>query len=163
MSKKGAGGRPGDDILNELTSVSSLLGEAGKDVDPEGMDDGVPVLEPEGGDSGDAHTQIPLLGGDDDASRGAARDLKKELAARENPFLPHKQIDALKKSRQQAGDALTGKAPAPAANSSAPAKPAADSKITDDQVKQTVDALLAEWMPRLEKELRERLTRLLKS
>ncbi|MGB1221927.1 MAG: hypothetical protein ACPG43_10325 [Alcanivoracaceae bacterium] len=160
MTKKG-GGRPGDDILDELNSVSSLLGDAERDVDPDGMDDGgVPLLEPEASDAGDgdAHTQIPLLGADDPDKPAAPKDLKKELAARDNPFLPRKQIDELAKSRQQASEVIANTpAPSPSAGATPP------KALPDEQVRQAVDAVLAEWMPRLEADLRARLTRLLKS
>lgn len=170
MTKKG-GGRPGDDILSELNSVSSLLGDAGRDVDPDGLDDNnVPVLEPEksSSDEGDAHTQIPLLGADDPGKAAPARDLKKELASRDNPFLPRKQMDELEKSRQQASasmaSAATANAPSATPPSSAPAAPTTSSPaLSDQQVREAVDTLLAEWMPRLEADLRARLTKLLKS
>src|SRR5690606_7398932 len=74
------------DLLDELSSIQSLLGDAAHDVDQPLLEDEIPVLPPDDTADGDAHTQIPLLGAD--APRSAGDPLRKALSERENPFLP---------------------------------------------------------------------------
>jgi len=128
-------------LLNELDDIRSLLGE-----DDTGLLD-IPLLEPDG----DAHTQIPLL---DSAVPATTTDpLQQALAERENPFLPRAAIERLARERQQMPAALRP-APAPAA------QPASDTPCLDDRaMRALVDETLAVWLPRIERELRERLLR----
>lgn len=129
-------------LLNELDDIRSLLGEDDADT----LD--IPLLEPEG----DAHTQIPLL----DNSTPAAHPLQQALAERENPFLPRAAMERLARERQQMP---TAQQPAPTPTP-APATPVSDAPSLDDRaMRALVDETLAAWLPRIERELRERLMR----
>ena len=154
------------DLLDELSSIQSLLGDAAHDVDQPLQDDEIPVLPPDDAD-GDAHTQIPLLGAD--APHNSTADpLRKALSERENPFLPKsasspkpqppltgsKAIEALIAQRA----AITPRAPAPS-----PASPAAPATLSDNQIHALVDEVLAEWLPKIERDLRNRLIDTLKN
>ncbi|MDF1630787.1 MAG: hypothetical protein P1U78_13400 [Alcanivoracaceae bacterium] len=128
-------------LLNELTSIQSLLGDADQDVEPSSLlDDDVPLLDPVDADideGGDQHQQISLLDG---AER--PEPLNKALSERENPFLPRK-VSAVQ--------------PQPAA------KPAATPDSTNDaRLHALADEVLAEWMPKIEQDLRNRLLKLLR-
>ena len=153
------------DLLDELSSIQSLLGDAAHDVDQPLLDDEIPVLPPDG--DGDSHTQIPLLGTDAPGS-SAADPLRKAVSERENPFLPKsasapkpqppltgsKAIEALIAQRA----ASTPRMPAPS-----PASPAAPATLSDSQIHALVDEVLAEWLPKIERDLRNRLIDALKN
>lgn len=128
-------------LLDELTSIRSLLGDADKDVEPSSLlDDDVPLLDPvENPDDSDANQQISLL---DAVAAARPEPLNKALSERENPFLPRKILTAPAK-------------PAPAST------PTPD-HIDDAQLRSLVDEALAEWMPRIERDLRNRLMELLR-
>lgn len=159
------------DLLDELSSIQSLLGDAAQDVRQDHMDDDIPMLPPEkdagSAAEGDAHTQIPLLGEDSAGKKTQQNPLHKALTERANPFLsqappPARQQGAAPASRaieemivQRAEranpflpqtSAATGKAEAPAVPS-----------LSEAQVRALVDEILAQWMPRIERELRDRL------
>lgn len=151
------------DLLDELNSIQSLLGDAARDVDQPLADDEIPVLPPDA--DGDAHAQIPLLGADASSN---ADPLRKALSERENPFLPKsagaskpqspltgsKAIEALIAERA----ASTPRAPAPS-----PSSPATPSTLSDSQIHALVDEVLAEWLPKIERDLRNRLIDALKN
>ena len=128
-------------LLDELTSIRSLLGDAAKDVEPSSLlDDDVPLLDPvENPDDSDANQQISLL---DAVAAARPEPLNKALSERENPFLPRKILTAPAK-------------PAPAST------PTPD-HIDDAQLRSLVDEALAEWMPKIERDLRNRLMELLR-
>jgi hypothetical protein len=128
-------------LLDELTSIRSLLGDADKDVEPSSLlDDDVPLLDPvENPDDSDANQQISLL---DAVAAARPEPLNKALSERENPFLPRKILTAPAK-------------PAPAST------PTPD-HIDDAQLRSLVDEALAEWMPKIERDLRNRLMELLR-
>ena len=128
-------------LLDELTSIRSLLGDADKDVEPSSLlDDDVPLLDPvENPDDSDANQQISLL---DAVAAARPETLNKALSERENPFLPRKILTAPAK-------------PAPAST------PTPD-HIDDAQLRSLVDEALAEWMPKIERDLRNRLMELLR-
>lgn len=153
------------DLLDELSSIQSLLGDAAHDVDQPLLEDEIPVLPPDDAD-GDADTQIPLLGAD--APRSSADPLRKALSERENPFLPKsasapkpqppltgsKAIEALIAQRAASMPPRT----TPAAAASAPAN-----VLSDSEVHALVDEVLAEWLPKIERDLRNRLIDALKN
>src|SRR5690606_4440800 len=94
--------------------------------------------------------------------------LRKAVSERENPFLPKsasapkpqppltgsKAIEALIAQRA----ASTPRAPAPS-----PASPAAPATLSDNQIHALVDEVLAEWLPKIERDLRNRLIDALKN
>lgn len=137
-------------LLDELTTIHSLLGDADKDVAPSSLlDDDVPLLDPidaDSTDSGDSHQQISLL---DTASTQRPEPLNKALSERENPFLPRKAVTA------------PGKPAAAPAGPSNPPAPTPGS-VDDVQLRALVDETLAEWMPKIERDLRSRLMELLR-
>ncbi|MCC1495195.1 hypothetical protein [Alcanivorax sp. 1008] len=128
-------------LLDELTSIQSLLGDADKDVEPSSLlDDDVPLLDPAEADideGGDHHQQISLLDGPE-----RPEPLNKALLERENPFLPRK---------------VMAVQPPPTAK---PA-PAPDS-IDEARLHALADEVLADWMPKIEQDLRNRLLALLR-
>lgn len=135
-------------LLDELDSVKSLLGDAAQDV-PSAVtqegDEAVPTL------TQDDDSQIPLLGGSPEATAkpGVADSVKRALSERANPFLS-----------ASAPPAQPKVTPAPPPAASAPAK--AGPSLDEAQIRATVDEILAAWMPRIERELRERLIEQLK-
>jgi len=153
------------DLLDELSSIQSLLGDAAHDVDQPLLEDEIPVLPPDDAD-GDAHTQIPLLGAD--TPRSTADPLHKALSERENPFLP-KSAGAAKPqpplSGSKAIEALIAQraASTPRARAASPASPAAPATLSDSQIHALVDEVLAEWLPKIERDLRNRLIDALKN
>ncbi|MCB1836736.1 MAG: hypothetical protein KDH99_03875 [Alcanivoracaceae bacterium] len=153
------------DLLDELSSIQSLLGDAAHDVDQPLLEDEIPVLPPDDAD-GDAHTQIPLLGADTPRSTGDP--LRKALSERENPFLP-KSAGAAKPQPTLTGskaiEALIAQraASAPHAPAASPASPAAPAALSDSQIHALVDEVLAEWLPKIERDLRNRLIDALKN
>ena len=130
-------------LLDDLDSVKSLLGDAARDVPPAHLDDEdgahVPTLEPEDGDS-----QIPLLGGQEKKpvadSQNGRDSVQRALSERQNPFL----------TQAQKAASVT-KPPTTTPPSGAKAV------LGEQEIKAMVDELMATWMPRIEKELRERL------
>lgn len=148
--RKPPGKVPPKALLDELSSIRSLLGDADKDVPPmllEGEE--LPVLTPDA-PGGDAHTQASLF----DAPAPGGRDpLRKALAERENPFLPRKPA-----APAAAAPTLKPTRPAPAASPSAPAR-----RPDDAAVRALVDELVAAWLPKIEQELRDRLTAMLRN
>lgn len=153
------------DLLDELSSIQSLLGDAARDVAQPLADDDIPVLPPDIGED----AQIPLLGSGAAPATGAD-PLRKALSERANPFLPNSTTrppahDA--RSNSKAIEAMiaqraTNRAAAPGApgNATAGRPPAA---LTEAQIQALVDEALAEWMPKIERDLRNRLIDLLKS
>lgn len=181
MSKHRKPGAQPDDLLDELSSLQSLLGDAARDVPFSGStgvdDDDIPLLPPEKGDSleGDTANQIPLL----DPAPGEDQDrqavLRQAAMARENPFLapsrpastpPTEDLERRIARRAPANpDAAAGNlssdaqavhAPAPSP-APAPAGNAPSSALADHEIRALVDELLAQWLPRIERELRDRL------
>lgn len=152
------------DLLDELSSIQSLLGDAAHDVDQPLLEDEIPVLPPDDAD-GDAHTQIPLLGADTPRSTGDP--LRKALSERENPFLP-KSAGAAKPQPPLTGskaiEALIAQraASTPRAPAASPASPVAPAALSDSQIHALVDEVLAEWLPKIERDLRNRLIDALK-
>lgn len=143
--RKPPGKTPPKALLDELSSIHSLLGEGHQDVAPSSLlDDDVPLLEPVAPAEGGADTQKSLF--DDPAKSAIGEDpLKKMLAGRENPFLPRKPAS-----------------PPPATPVIEPARPAPSSALNDAALRALVDEALAEWMPKIERDLRNRLMDLLR-
>lgn len=145
--RKPPGKTPPKALLDELSSIHSLLGEGHRDVAPSSLlDDDVPLLEPATPGKGDAHTQKSLFDPPPKAA-SASEPLKKTLAERDNPFLPKKPV-----------------APPPlAAPKIEPARPATANKVSDAALRAVVDEALAEWMPKIERDLRNRLMEFLRN
>ena len=135
-------------LLDELTSIHSLLGDADKDVPPSSLlDDDVPLLDAVDTDvSSDPGEQIPLLD-TDTAALVRNEPLHKALSERENPFLPRRIVTERTK-------------PATAPATHPPASSPTDS-IDDSRLLALVDEVLAEWMPKIEQDLRSKLMELL--
>lgn len=145
--RKPPGKTPPKALLDELSSIHSLLDEGHRDVAPSPLlDDKVPPIEPGAPAKGDAHTRKSLF---DSPAKSAAADgpLKKMLAGRENPFLPKKPASP----------------PPPAAPRIEPTRPAPSSTLNDAALRALVDETLAEWMPKIERDLRNRLMELLRN
>ena len=145
--RKPPGKTPPKALLDELSSIHSLLGDGHQDVAPASLlDDDVPLLEPAQTEDGDAHSQKSLF--DTPANPASSGDpLKKMLAERENPFLPRKPVAP----------------PPPATPKIEPARPAPSGTLSDVALRALVDEALAEWMPKIERDLRNRLMELLRS
>lgn len=170
------------ELLDELSSIQSLLGDAAADVDPHnlGEDDDIPTLPPaEDDDIGDAHAQIPLLGGK--PTPPAAKKATPERAAskisapdksgeRVNPFLPrsnaptkstHEGVsqDIEKLIAQRAQETIRSTANAmPSAGATTPAQ-----ALSAHQIRVLAEEVLSEWMPKIERDLRNRLIDALKN
>ena len=71
------------------------------------------------------------------------------LVERENPFLPRQTMERLAQHRAHTPESLRPPVPPPAS----PATP------SDSDVRAAVDEILAVWLPRIERELRDHLTR----
>lgn len=128
--KAPAGKPPAKELLDDLLSVKSLLNEPH-------------------GDQADWHNDVPTLGTDssqqiplltpDAAPTDASASLRQAIANRDNPFL------------SKAAAALPPRADA--------LPPTAGKGLDPAQVKNVVDALIEEWLPRIERELRARLSK----
>ena len=107
---------------------------------------------------------------------GAGRDsaLKARLRKRENPFLAgHSATPGTDAPRRNSVaedlDALlqreraNAETPPPSPEPTGSRQGKAPARLTEAQIRALVDEVLAEWMPRLERELRDRLTRRLRS
>ena len=152
------------DLLDELTSIQSLLGEGAEDVDQHLLsEDDIPLLPPDDEPEGDAHNQIPLLGGDAarSAEPAAGKNLHRELSERENPFLPKATLDQIKQSQAQTSKSIEKMiAQRSTTATSQPASPGAGTarpSLSDAEIRALVDEILASWMPGIERELRNRL------
>lgn len=100
--------------------------------------------------------------------------LREQLRQRKNPFLSSDHLEELRSQRSRAeknldslfeetsrGSAKENPAtPAPKPGNETPA--AGATRPDEKQIRAAVDEILAEWMPKLERELRERLTRKLR-
>ena len=143
--RKPPGKAPPKALLDELHSIHSLLGDGHQDVLPSSLlDDGVPLLEPADPTEGDARAQKSLF----DAPAKPASDeqpLRKLLAGRDNPFL--------------SGKPSTPPTPAKIE----PAQPTPAAALNDAALRALVDEALAEWMPKIERDLRRRLMELLRN
>jgi len=130
-------------LLDELNSIHSLLGEAGKDVPATSLDADIPLLPPV--DEPAASSQISLLDG--------APPLRRALAERENPFLPKRPTEA-SKAVASSPPAMAKPVASPQGKTGLTSEPAPDSA----QIRALVDETLAEWLPKIERDLRARLT-----
>mgnify|MGYP006147837405 CR=1 FL=1 len=143
--RKPPGKTPPKALLDELNSIHSLLGDADRDVQPSSLlDDDVPLLEP-ANPSGKGGSQTSLF---DKTDNGPRPPLNKALAERDNPFLPRKQAAV--------------PSAAPKIESTRPAT-AAQTPPGDARLRALVDETLAEWMPKIERDLRHRLMELLRN
>ena len=144
--RKPPGKAPPKALLDELTSIHSLLGDGHQDVLPSSLlDDDVPLLEPADPAGESARGQKSLF----DAPAKPASDqepLRKMLAGRDNPFLPR-----------------TPAAPPPAVPKIEPTRPTPPPTPNDASLRALVDETLAEWMPKIERDLRNRLLALLRN
>jgi hypothetical protein len=144
--RKPPGKAPPKALLDELSSIHSLLGDGHQDVLPSSLlDDDVPLLEPADPAEGDTQAQKSLF----DAPGKPASDeepLRKMLAGRDNPFLPRKPAT-----------------PPPAVPKIEPARPTPSPAPNDAALRALVDEALAEWMPKIERDLRNRLMELLRN
>lgn len=140
-------------LLDELSSIRSLLGgdalaDGNKDVPHSSLlDDEVPLLEPienTAADAGDAHQQIPLLGNATAEKEQPASATHKALTERENPFLP----------RKPQGPATVSQP--------SDSTPATTNQPDAAHLHALVEQTLAEWLPKIEHDLRQRLLALLK-
>jgi hypothetical protein len=129
-------------LLDELSSIQSLLGEGGKDVPLTTLDGQAPELTPR--KATDVGNQMPLLG---DGSRPTSSSpLSKALSERENPFLPRKP-----QHTPSAAPAI----PTPPPRHRPPTQ--ASGQLSETQMRALVDEALAEWLPKIERDLRNRL------
>ena len=144
-------------LLDELDNIRSLLGD--------GLD--IPLLEPEPTDAPapsaatsttpSTKTARPLAPACPPAStsratvaeRPAPAPVHQALVERENPFLPRQTMERLAQHRAHTPESLRPPVPPPAS----PATP------SDSDVRAAVDEILAVWLPRIERELRDHLTR----
>lgn len=150
MSRNRKPGAGPDELLDELTSLQSLLGDAAHDVPLASTDDDdIPLLPPDDGDEGDLASQIPLLEPAPEQRPDRQAMLRRAALARDNPFLA---------AARNATARSTPTPPAPPAPAAPPAAPAARRPTLDESaMRALVDELLAQWLPRIERELRARL------
>lgn len=143
-SKRPTGKPPAKELLNDLQSVQSLLNAPA--VGTADWHDDVPSL------AGDGEQQIPLLTPNNAPPEDATAALRQAIAARENPFLS-KAAAALPKQPKQPAPPP----PAPAARGTEVSAAPDESEIRALEIRALIDALIAEWLPRIEQELRTRL------
>lgn len=164
--------RSSRELLDELSSIQSLLGDAAADVDPHnlGEEDDIPTLPAteEDDDIGDAHAQIPLLGGKPIPSSATTR-APQAPAERINPFLPRPNVPT-KPARDGASqeiEKLIAQRSQETVSSTVKAMPTASATsaqgLNEQQVRALVEEALAEWMPKIERDLRNRLIDALKN
>lgn len=167
-----------DGLLDELNSIQSLLGDAAQDVPSHNISDGedIPLLPTEDNSDhaegeGDAHAQIPLLGtGTPTKTPPPTKNSappRQTIDKRENPFLS--KASATKPSSTPASSKSIENLIAQRAVESSRTRPAAKesvpvpvSALDDTQVRTLVDEVLAAWMPKIERELRNLLIERLK-
>jgi hypothetical protein len=143
--RKPPGKTPPKALLDELNSIHSLLGDADRDVPPSSLlDDDVPLLEP-ASPASKSGSQPSLF---DKTEASSRQPLNKALAERDNPFLPRKPA---------APSSATPKIESTRPATTAPTPPG------DARLRALVDETLAEWMPKIERDLRNRLMELLRN
>lgn len=133
-------------LLDELNSIHSLLGEAGQDVPATPLDADIPLLPPVDAPTADrpaGSSQISLLDG--------TPPLRKALAERENPFLPKRPVEPSQTVASSTPATAKPVLPLPEKSGSTPVPDSA-------QIRALVDETLAEWLPKIERDLRARLT-----
>ncbi|WP_111657444.1 hypothetical protein [Isoalcanivorax indicus] len=146
-------------LLNELDDIRALLGD-GLDIPllepetpPEPVRTAAPPRQPPA--TAPARTQPPLRQAPAQTVRPASADpVHQVLAERENPFLPRQTMERLAQHRAHTPDSLR-----PPPQSAATTRPAVPAQPSDSEVRAAVDEILAVWLPRIERELRDRLTR----
>lgn len=167
-----------DALLDDLDNIRTLLDEdkdgASSSSRP-GPHDDIPVLLPDdepdapvankpaapgkatpASREGDTHTQTSLFDQKTPPApppANAESDRQRRLSNRDNPFLPRQSMEDLAAERQR----LNRNDP------QMPIEPptqthTGDHKPTPEQVRALIDEVLAEWMPKLEREMRDRLT-----
>lgn len=186
LFRQGSGantGKPG--LLDELDDIRSLLGDA-LDGPASGLHDDldIPLLEPETPQPTPTHPRaaaaeqavkaspVPTSNRPGSASLASASlastsltsaPLEDLLSVRENPFLPRHTMERLAQHRAHTPEGLRPAAPA-SATTSAPLNrsTATPARPSDASIRAAVDEILAVWMPRIERELRDRLTQQLR-
>lgn len=160
------------ELLDELSSVQDMLSE---DDSPETTDEDPPVLQPEspGEAPGNGEEQMPLLQPEEGESGSdpANERLRQALSERPNPFLS----DAARKTAQKSKASPESSSPGPspetsaagtttpqagegrAAASSGTGDTGAGAALTEEQMRALVDETLAAWLPKIERELRDKL------
>jgi len=156
------------ELLDELSSVQDMLGN--QDDAPEKAGEDPPLLQPETSgherearSGGDSEEQMPLLQPDtgDSGTDPANERLRQALSERPNPFLSDAARNTDPKNRTPS-EASTGAQPDSRAEPSAPATatPTAGahaSGLNEQQMRALVDEILAAWLPKIERELRDKL------
>ena len=176
--RAGSTGKPG--LLDELDDIRSLLGDALDDVSaglPGDLD--IPLLEPDSPpDAPPAATPRPRTAPSGQhvakapgapssstvpaSKTAAANPLQELLSARENPFLPRHTMERLAQHRAHTPEGLRPSTPAaaekPPTSAAAQVSQSTPRRPDDATIRAAVDEILAVWMPRIERELRDRLT-----
>jgi hypothetical protein len=151
-----------DELLDELASVQDMLSEDNNKGTP---DQDPPVLEPESpGEplSPGTEEQMPLLQPDahQPHSDPANNRLRQALSERPNPFLSDaaRNTDPQNRATTPSADQAPGERSEPPATAQAPMDAsAAASGLGENEMRALVDEILAAWMPRIERELRDKL------
>ncbi|MCH8544963.1 MAG: hypothetical protein LAT61_15480 [Alcanivorax sp.] len=175
----GSAGKPG--LLDELDDIRSLLGDAlddGAQGLPDDLD--IPLLEPESPPAAATRPRataaaptvsrptsktppVPPSSSTSGSKPVASGPLEDLLSARENPFLPRHTMERLAQHRAHTPEGLRPPAPATAADKATLTGSAATpARPSDASIRAAVDEILAVWMPRIERELRDRLTQQLR-
>ena len=172
-------GKPG--LLDELDDIRSLLGDA-LDGAPSGLPDDldIPLLEPEAPPPAPTRPRAaasekaakaspvpPTPNRPGNASLTSASltsaPLEDLLSVRENPFLPRHTMERLAQHRAHTPEGLRPAAPTSVTTSAPPNRSTATpARPSDTSIRAAVDEILAVWMPRIERELRDRLTQQLR-
>jgi hypothetical protein len=150
------------ELLDELSSVQDMLNE---DDHPEASDDDPPVLKPDSpgeAPESDGEEQMPLLQPDsgEAGSDPANERLRKALSERPNPFLSDaaRNTDPQNRTTSAPSAEKPGAQPEQNLSQAATGTPTSDtSGLSEQEMRALVDETLAAWLPKIERELRDKL------
>ena len=148
MNPKKPDSKKTDDLLNELDSVKSLLGDAAEDQPPAQLDEHADLFS--GLDNTPVENSDTSPAGFD-PNQSVSAQVRKALSERKNPFL------ATTKQQAISSDSVNPE------NKTQPATLASKTKsLNASDIDKVIDELVAEQLPTLEAELKARLRKLLK-
>jgi len=174
-----------EDILKELDDLQGLLdkssrtAEQTREVPPVaasavGPFDDIPLLIPESDHDSSVRVQTPVVSGHIPAETGQQElalgeiGTRKDSATRENPFLTHQTRAKLAHNRRQLQQDITDcsrqMSPPPQIDTPLRGSPETTSQAVDPAGKHIdilVDQIVAEWLPRIEKDLKRKLRTIL--
>ncbi len=157
-----------EELLDELSSVQDMLSDGNNKRAP---DEEPPVLEPEspgGAHGSDTEEQMPLLQPDSSDSEvdPANERLRRALSDRPNPFLSDaaRKTDPQSRATTLSDGEQRGAAPELSASPKATTDASTNtSGLSERDMRALVDETLAAWLPKIERELRDKLMERLRS